>query len=141
MDEKPVQIIKNKGRHKTETRVFNRNIHEHFCMQKGCKFYGRHAQQGVCHTTKTWAGSEDWSYIDAIMEEAAKATKEQLDIARKYKGKTYVRYLEDQLVCMWMNQMTGMDELIRLRRKVALLEHKSQRLRLVRRPEMLKKRR
>jgi hypothetical protein len=53
-EEKPIKIIPNTwAKHKSETKVFSREIHENFCMQKGCRFYGRHAQQGICHTTKS----------------------------------------------------------------------------------------
>jgi len=124
-NEKPIKIIPSKGKHKMETRVFARDIHESFCMQPSCKFYKKHAQQGVCHTTDTFVGGNDWSYIDKIIDEAGKAAEEQFKILRKhYKGRQYAKHLESYLSCMWMNEMICMDELVRLRRKVALLENK-----------------
>src|SRR3990167_5819857 len=36
--------------HQMETRIFAREIHESFCCQPKCRYFGKHAQQGVCHT-------------------------------------------------------------------------------------------
>lgn len=121
--EEPVQIIPSaqKQEHKTETRVFERNIQESFCVQPGCKFEGKHAVQNVCHTFTTMTGSTDWSYIDNVM----KAGDEYVSNIRKNcKGKStkeYIRRLESEMSCAWMNTMVGLDELVRLRGQVAIL--------------------
>lgn len=131
MNEKPVTVIPGKGKHKTETRVFARNIHEHFCAQKGCKFYGKHARKGICHTTKTFADHNDWTYIDVTIKAAEKAAKEQLTIYRKaYKDKprAYLKRLEDQVFSAWLDNMFHMDEMVHTRRENTLLKHEVERL-------------
>jgi hypothetical protein len=119
--EKPVKVIKEKkyrGSHRMETRVFARNIHEHYCVEKGCKFYGKPAVQGHCHTTTTFVDGADWGYIDR----AEKFAEQELKEAKKsYKGKALLRYLESAYVCRWLGQVNSLDSLIRLRRENALL--------------------
>ena len=121
MTEKPTQIIKHKaskGKHKLETRIFARNIHETYCVQKNCKFHGKHAQQGICHTKDTFNGSSDWSYVDGVMREG----EEHLAFIKKSaKNKeSYIKQLEGEVVCGFSNSIFTLDELIRLRRKLAL---------------------
>ena len=123
--EKPLQVIPHGGKHRTETRVFARQIHESYCAQKGCKFYGRHAVQGVCHTTKTFCDSFDWSYIDRAIAEGRRFVREA---RRLYKGRDYIRYLEALVESHWANEVCRLDELVRMRRNAALMEHKLARL-------------
>lgn len=115
--EVPVKIIPRRGKHRLETRIFARDIHETYCAQPGCKFKGGTAQQGVCHTTEPFAGG-DWKYIDRLEKYAEEVVKEAKKL---YKGKSYITYLEAQHVADWMNSMFILDEVVRLRRKVALL--------------------
>lgn len=125
--EKPVRVIASgKGKHKTETRVFARDIHEDFCVQPGCKFEGEHAVQNVCHTQTTFNGSEDWSYIDA----AIRSGEEHVANLKKYcKTKAaYVHRLESELTVAWINTITTLDELVQLRGRIALLEKKRVRI-------------
>lgn len=123
--EKPVKVIPRKGKHKTETRVFARNIHESYCVQEGCPFKGQPSVQGVCHTTETFSGSPDWSYVE-LAEKTAESMLADLKKRRRKMGpKEYVANLESCYVVGWMQQITLMDELIYLRRKVALLELKT----------------
>ncbi len=122
-DEKPVKIIQrkaNKGEHKLEERIFARNIHETYCVQKNCKFHSKLARQGVCHTKKTFNDSNDWSYIDSAM----RSGEEHLAFIKKHaKNKQdYIKRLEGEVVCGFSGSIFTLDELIYLRRKVALLE-------------------
>ena len=126
-EEKPVEIIPGKEKHKTETRVFARNIHESFCVQPGCKFEGEHAAQGVCHTLTTMGGSRDWSYIDNILKQGDDYLSEiqnmhKIRPAADAKSDAYIRRLESEIVCIWTNNAFTLDELVRLRGELALLK-------------------
>lgn len=123
--EKPVQVIPgaSKEKHKTETRVFARNIHESFCIQPGCQFMGEHAVQNVCHTLTTMNDSDDWSYIDVIIESGDK----YVENLRKHVGNrstkaVYIKRLESEIACAWIQVTSTLDELVRLRGRVAVLE-------------------
>jgi hypothetical protein len=126
-NEKPVKVVKYKPKkggdgHARETRIFAREIHETFCDDKKCKFYGQHAQQGICHTDKP--DLVDWDRIEKIEQEQ----EEELKYFRKlYKGKEYVKWLEAMYSCAMVNSRFGLDELIRLRRDNALLKLKVKR--------------
>ena len=122
--EKPVRVIQHKDRkHKTETRVFRRDIHESFCDQKGCEFYGKHAAQGVCHTR--FGDAFPHAYFDAI----SKSAESTVAFYRKqYKGKRlkeYVKVLEGMAICAFMNERLGLDELIRHRIETARLRNRA----------------
>lgn len=105
-------------RHSYETRVFAREIHEPFCTTKGCEFYGQHAVQGVCYSNKP--DVIDWKRVERQEKQLA---EEMVQIKKKYKGKEYLRWLEAMYECAQMNWTFTLDELIRLRRDVALLKH------------------
>jgi len=128
--EKPVQIIPSTGKenkkHKTEVRIFARNIHESFCVQPGCKFKGKHAVQNVCHTMTTFNGSKDWSYIDGVLEAGEKHLHELQTHHKSSSKQEYIKILESHLACAWANTITSLDELIRLRGQVATLKHKNE---------------
>lgn len=128
--ESPVEVIPGRGKHKTEQRVFARNIHENFCVQPGCRFRGKHAQQGVCHTTTTSAGGHDWGYVDRLIALGNSFVDEVKTMAKrgKWSRKRYVEYLESAMACSWSNSSSGLDELVRLRRQVSLLTDKVERL-------------
>jgi hypothetical protein len=121
MNEKPIKIIQGTGKHKTETRVFARNIHETYCVQKGCRFCGQHAAQGVCHTV---LDRVEQSYIDYV----EKIATEHLDSIRKqYKNKSrkdYIQYLENNIFCDWMNAEFGLSQLVHLRAENAVLKNR-----------------
>lgn len=72
-DEKPIRVTQHKGKHKTETRVFARNIHETYCTQPGCRFKDQPAQQGVCHTV---LGKPVRVYLDDVEARASQMLKE-----------------------------------------------------------------
>jgi len=122
--EKSVKIVpmrKHRGSHRMETRIFARNIHETYCREKGCKFHGKPAVQGHCHTTTTFMGDGDWSYIDR----AERFASEELKAAKKaYRGREYLRHLESCFVCGWINQINMLDNLVHMRREIALLRHR-----------------
>ena len=122
--EKPVKIIPGTGKHKTETRVFARNIHESYCVHKSCKFFGQPAQQGVCHTTTTFAGDDDWTYIEHAEKLGEIHLAHLRETRKKYGTQKYIRRLEGEMVCAWINTISSLDELIYLRREVALLRHR-----------------
>jgi hypothetical protein len=131
MREKPILVFRNKWsrRHKTETRVFARKINETFCVQEGCKFRGRHAQQGVCHTREPYVaktGGWGWRYHAALEEHAEEHLRLlrklfQNSYAPKLSRNDYVAHLESGFVCNLMNEAFTMDELVRRRRECALL--------------------
>ena len=115
--EKPIKVIPHTGPHKTETRVFVRQIHEAWCMDPKCKWYKQPAQQGVCHTV---LGQR----TDAYLDEAEKSATEQLAHVRKHSRgpKDYMKQLEAQLMCALMNNSFTLDELVRLRVEVGTLK-------------------
>jgi hypothetical protein len=132
-EEKPIRIEPSKGRkHPSETRVFAREIHESYCADKKCKFYGKRAVQGVCFTTENSNDSADWSYVDGVMQQGEdflteiranfKAKGKSVAAARTA-AKAYLAYLESNFVCNWSNSQFALDELIRLRSENAILKN------------------
>ena len=106
--------------HKTELRP--KQIKESYCVQKGCKFHNKPAEQGICFSTESGLGGTSWKHIE-------KAEESALDLVNGLKKhaknqKDYVEHLESYLICTWMNNEFTLDELVYLRRKVALLELK-----------------
>ena len=113
--EKPIRVIEHKGKHRTETRVFARDIHESYCTQPGCRFKGQPSQQGVCHTV---LDKPVRIYLDDVEARAEQMLKE-LQAHRKRLGtKKYIERLESHVFCTWMNSEFGLDELINLRARV-----------------------
>lgn len=116
-----VRVVEGKGPHRVDTRVFARNIHEAYCMQKGCKFYGKHAQQGVCHTTKTFAGDSGfayWEHLSDVVERHLVGLRKH--VLKKLSLRGQVRRLESELACALINSWGQLDEMVRLRRDAAL---------------------
>lgn len=110
--------------HKLETRVFARQIHETYCAQERCEFYGRHAAQGIC-----W-GSPDAAevkYLERREKESDDMLAEMREIRdqQKMDNKAYIDYLESHLYCDWMNQQFTLDECVRLRAENAKLRLKA----------------
>lgn len=127
-DDKPIRIMKNEWsrKHPTETRVFVRDIHEQFCKKPGCKFYNKHAQQGICHTTKPYLAG-DWKHIERALQHGQGALDE---VKRMYRGKStkkYVAHLESSYAMQWSNESFMMDALIYLRKELALAQLKLKR--------------
>lgn len=123
--EMPLKICvndKHRSGHQTETRIFSRKIHETFCVQPRCRFRGKIAVQGVCHTTKSAA--------DDSFEMAMRHGQELVDFYRKrYRGKKLTAILEQQLVCIWANGELTLDELVRTRAENATLKDRLSRTR------------
>lgn len=127
--EKPIKVVKypakkSARRHGIETRVFAREIHETFCTQKNCEFFGQHAQQGICYSNKPEV--IDWKRVEKQEQQLA---EELAYIKKKYKGKgkEYVQWIESMYHCAQMNWTFTLDELVRLRRDIALLKVKVKR--------------
>lgn len=111
-----------KTKHATESR--DRSIKESICAEKGCKFFGQLAQQGVCHTSS--GDLIDW---DRLAQHEQREEAELEVFRKKYKGKEYVRWLESMYLCAQLNWQGTLDECIRLRRDNALLRLKTKRKR------------
>jgi len=117
-------------KHKMETRVFAREIHEQFCVQPGCRFRGRLAQQGVCHSRDPYVeetGALGWKYIQ-LVERYAEESLQLLRRARFRSRRDYVKYLESCYACSIMNDAFTLDNLVLLRKENALLKLEVERL-------------
>lgn len=109
--------------HKTETRIFAREIHESYCAQRGCRFHGRPAVQGVCHTRQKGFEAK---YLARAEARASQLLDELRAIAKraKHTQKQYAKTLENHLFCVWMNADFSLDELVRTRGENAVLKDK-----------------
>jgi predicted Fe-S protein YdhL (DUF1289 family) len=123
-NEEPIKVLKNKGRsHKTEIRVFARNIHETFCVDPKCKFKGQHAVQGVCFRDKEEIA--DWKKIEREekrIDEELRHYRKKFHVDKMKDPKEYIEWLESMYTTAWMNWSFVLDEVIRLRRDNALLK-------------------
>ena len=127
---KPIRIIKNKGRHKTEMRVFPREIRENFCVDPKCKFKGQRAVQGVCF--RDTEDVADWKKIEREekhISDELKHYRKKFHIDKMKDPKEYIEWLESMYTTAWMNWSFCLDEVIRLRRDNSLLKVKGQRKR------------
>lgn len=96
----------------------SREITEYICTQKGCKFKGKSYEQGVCHTTESILGGTSWAHITKSEEEAVNLVN---SIRKHSKNKNdQIATLESYLICMTMNQDFTLDELVYLRKELAL---------------------
>ena len=126
--EKPLRVIPNKNRkHKTETRIFAREIHESFCAQPGCRFHGKPSVQGVCHSTERFDGERD--IIRWFMLKAKQHAKDRTYFHKLFAGKPerYIAHLEAHYESAMMNWSLGIEELVKLRRENAILRDKLER--------------
>jgi hypothetical protein len=118
--------------HHTETRVFAREIHESYCADPSCRFFGRPAVQGQCHTTTPFTDSSDgsgvsWAYVEASEKHADALL---VDI-RQQSGSdkdAHIRDLESHLYCATLNTVSTLDQLVRLRSKSAVLQDRCDKL-------------
>jgi hypothetical protein len=113
--------------HKTELRTVRSSYKRSFCLQKGCKFYGKEAQQGICHTEPDT--HDNWDLVDRHLALAEKHGEDYVkEIKTIYKGnkRAYIKYLENTVAVHWMQETSNLDEVIALRRRISLLKHKVQ---------------
>jgi len=103
-----------KKAHKTIEQTYQQPVIKTICAQRGCKFCGGVAQQGVCYSSKGEVA--DWDKLDAHERQLA-AELRQL---KKREGADYVRALEANWMTAMMNWQITLDECIRLRRDAAL---------------------
>lgn len=108
----------------TETRIFARKIRESWCAKKGCRFYGKHAVQGVCHTTRSFAGDDYsyWEHLEVLVGNHVTHLREK--ILAKMTPKERERRLLSEVSCALMNAWGTLDECVRLRRDNAILQDK-----------------
>lgn len=102
-------IVERKEHHKTIDRM---------CAQKGCKFFGKIAQQGVCYSDEGELVA--WAKLEAREKELVA----ELKAMKKREGETYVRALEAYCITAMMNWDLTLDECIRLRRDLALMKRR-----------------
>lgn len=101
--------------HNTERRA--REITETVCTQEGCQFNGQHAVQGVCYSDH--GDLLEWEKIDAHEKELL----EELATVRAANPDTeYIHWLEAMYISLMMNWQFSLDEVVRLRRDIALLK-------------------
>src|SRR6478672_6424350 len=108
-----MQRTKNMKDHKMKSGT--RTIPQSICQEKGCDYYGKPAEQGVCfHRLKHPMDK----YISAVIQQGEDLLKE-LKSLRKVNGQRsmakWVKHLEGHIVCGWANNTFHLDELIHLR--------------------------
>lgn len=111
--------MKKKRKHKTESR--KREIIDTFCIQKGCKFEGELAAQGVCFSRLKKIESD---YVGHALKQGEEFLAEAKALRKRNKqGSTakWTKYLEGHIVCTWANNVFAIDELIHLRAENAKL--------------------
>lgn len=128
-----VRTVRYRGKHDLEQRFYAREIQELWCRRKGCRFRGQRAQQGICFTHYNWLGEpfdSERSYQNKLYRAAYKAWAELRSCRPKHRSlKDQNAHLQSEVFCMWMNNITGLDQLVMLRRKLAIAEDKLRRLR------------
>jgi len=98
-----------------------RRIYESRCADPNCEFFGQRAQQGVCYSR---LDNPSTKYIDSVRKYADARMKEVKSVRKVDKFNTdakWIKYLESNLECCWMNEEFTMDELISLRAQVGKL--------------------
>jgi hypothetical protein len=111
---------KRKREHKMEIR--KREINESYCVQPGCKFKGKPAAQGICHTV---LDKDRDKYIRTVLQEGQDFLddiKSLRKVNKQTTAKAWIRYLEGHVACQWANTQFTLDELIYLRAENARLK-------------------
>lgn len=112
----PVRIEKHgNADHKTETRIFSREIHESFCDEPTCEFYKKHAAQGHCGKDE----AEDMRIYDLIDRREAELEKDWNECYASDPEGSKSAYITAML-----NWSLGLDECIKLRAENARLKNK-----------------
>ncbi len=124
--DKPISVRRYRSEgHRLETRVFQRDIHETFCVDPRCKFKGKRAAQGVCFTKDTLTGfpHKAFEIAEQRAQDALRETREvyQMNRRRIKNFPSWVTYLEHHFISDQMNGNFRLDELIRLRAENARL--------------------
>jgi hypothetical protein len=96
--------------HPTLIQHREQRVEERYCAKKGCKLYGKIAQQGVCFRDN--GELVDWDALD----EAEREVVAELKAMKKREGKRYVEALEAHYICAMLNWEMSLDETIKLRR-------------------------
>ena len=107
--------------HKTELRA--RELKESYCVTRGCKFFGKRAEQGVCFSK---LDNKTDRYLKAVLDSGEQLLKEMRSLRRVNKmttDKKWIKYLEGHMVCAWANSTFGLDELVYLRAENAKLRN------------------
>jgi hypothetical protein len=130
MDRKPIARKRAKPMRDHKVDLRQQKHFRSFCAEPGCKFRGEPAEQGICFSRNTFTDGPDWSYIDRCEKYAVQVLAEMksLWLPGKVNNKRggmrgYVGHLESAYVTHWMQSILHLDEMVRLRRTVALLEH------------------
>lgn len=113
--------------HRMEGRYFAREQVETYCVQPRCRFRGKRAVQGVCFSTDPFVEGMNWDYFNAMQKAAFRYMEEVRSIYQKGGKDDYIRALEGSLKSDWINSILHHDEMISLRREVALLRLKLER--------------
>lgn len=104
-----------------KTKKGTRTIPQSICVQKGCRFYGKPAEQGVCYHALDPKTS---AYISNVIKQGYEFLKEMKSLRKKNKQNTdkkWIQALEGHIVSTWANSIFGLDELIYLRAENARL--------------------
>jgi hypothetical protein len=123
---KPISIRKFKATdgHRIESRTYRRDIIETFCNEPRCKFYKKHAAQGICHSRDSLTGLSEKD-LKMVYENSRKVLEEfRLLHKRRMSTKKYMDLLESRMVTDWMNQTFTLDELVRTRAEMSRLKLK-----------------
>lgn len=106
--------------HKLESRDFS--MRRSHCAEKGCKFFGKLAQQGVCFSV---VRNEVSKYFENEMEKAESILRFHRKHAVKgLTDKQKMKHMESEIVCNWMNFSNCLNEVIWLRGENAKLRAK-----------------
>jgi hypothetical protein len=102
-----------------------RRIPESRCEDPSCEFFGKPAQQGVCFSRLT---NRSTQYIDAVRKYSDARMAEVKSLRKIDKklttDKQWIKYLEANLECCWMNEEFTLDQLIHLRAQVGKLTNR-----------------
>jgi hypothetical protein len=121
--EYPIRIEKHGNlSHKTATHIYQREIHESYCEQEDCKFYGKHAAQGYCWVASDITELRMDKAIEFIEAQAEVFLKELQEYRNKGHDEEYIKMLEDHLVCDWINDDLSWEAQLRLRKENHLLK-------------------
>jgi hypothetical protein len=97
----------------------SRSIPYPACAQRGCKFYGKPAAQGVCFHVLP---HKQQDYIGYVMGQARKALegwKALRNVNKLTSTKAWADFLEGQFVANWATRTFDLDQIVFLRAELA----------------------